>query len=188
MASLFLIEAQKTYSYNQTLDAIPTIAISITPTPTPTTTTVNSEMISPDGSKLLTLTAAIKSEHITNTISVLNNEDIGTEVVEITPSVSEEFQIPFNTWSPDIFYFFMKTDDEYYVFQGSGEAFPTGEEYVMINSLFKEKMSDYSIDEVTGWADNTLLLVNARSGTGEKVSFWFDVPSRSFIQLGNYFE
>lgn len=186
MASLFLIEAQRTYSFNKTVEQIPPVTISVTPSPTGTI--MHSEMISPEGSKLLELEVTKNSDEVVNAITISDTDTESTEIVTLNPTVNEEFQIPFNTWSPNLFYFFMKTDTEYYVFQSSGELFPSGEQYVTVNSLFEENAGNYTIDEVTGWADNTLLVVNTHSDSGEKVSFWFDVPSRSFIQLGNYYE
>lgn len=186
MASLFLIEAQRTYSFNQTIEEIPTETISATPSPTGTV--INTEMQSPEGSKLLKLEVVKKESKIINTITISNQDSAKPEQIEIKPKINEEFKIPFNTWSPDLFYFFLETENEYYVFQSSGELFPSGEQYVTVKSLFEENSGNYTIDEVTGWADNTLLVLNTHSDSGEKVSFWFDVPSRSFIQLGNYFE
>lgn len=182
IASLFLIEAQRTYSYNKTIEQIPQIDISITPTPISVTST--SQMPSPEGSKLLTLETVESNNTSTNSIKIIEINTNPPKEILIKSGVNETLQIPFNTWSPDTFYFFLKGEEEYYVFQSSGDAFPSGEQYITVSSLFKDQMSTYTIDQITGWADNTLLVIN----TKEKISFWFDVPSRSFIQLGNYFE
>ncbi len=183
MSSLFLIEAQRTYSFNQTIAEIPTIS----PSPLPTVT--NTEMISPEGSKLLKLEVFENNNLVTNSISINNQQTNEQETVQIKTSINEKLQIPFNTWSPNTFYFFLKGNNEYYVFQSSGELFPSGQQFISINALFNENLGNYTIEEITGWADNTLLVVNTyENDSREKVSFWFDVPSRSFIQLGNYFE
>ncbi len=183
MSSLFLIDAQRTYSFNQTIAEIPTVS------PSPVPTVSNSEMISPEGTKLLKLEVVENNNLVTNAISIIDQETNEPETVQIKTSISKKLQIPFNTWSPDRFYFFMKDDTEYYVFQSSGELFPSGGQYVTVKSLFNENLGNYTIEEVTGWADNTLLVVNTyENDSREKVSFWFDVPSKSFIQLGNYFE
>lgn len=186
VASLFLIEAQRTYSYNKTIAEIPSVDISITPSPTSTLSI--SEMISPEGSKLLTLKAVETSTAVSNTVSITEQHTDTPAIIEIKAEVDEKLQIPFNTWSPNTLYFFLKGEHEYYVFQSSRELFPSGDQYVTINSLFEQNAGNYTITEVTGWADNTLLVVNTHSDSKEKVSYWFDVPSRSFIQLGNYFE
>ncbi len=101
--------------------------------------------------------------------------------------------IPFNTWSPDTTYFFLKekvTDDEdYLVFQSSGDLFANNIHALSVQQLFKEKVQGFVIGDVTGWADQTLLVVNTEAiDGGDKVSFWFDVPSQTFMQLGTYFK
>ncbi len=107
-------------------------------------------------------------------------------------SLNQTLQIPYNTWSPDNVYLFLKEvtpkTDNYYVFFGNGEMFSDNSNYLNIQTLFSQNVSGYTITDVTGWAAPNLLIVNTRETQGEnKVSFWFDVPSRSFIQLSTYF-
>ena len=106
--------------------------------------------------------------------------------------LSQNLSIPYNTWSPDNIYVFIKeatpTVNNYYVFFTSESSFSDSSQYLNIQSLFAEKVSDYIILDVTGWAAPNLLIVNAKENQSEKkVSFWFEVSSQSFLLLGTYF-
>lgn len=110
--------------------------------------------------------------------------------IEVDPA---KLEIPYNTWSPDNLYVFLKektsTRDDYLVFQSSGTLFSNGLPYVSIQELFKINVPSYIIEDVTGWAAPNLLIVNTKANDSDnKISFWFDVPSQSFIQLGTYFK
>ena len=70
----------------------------------------------------------------------------------------------------------------------SGQPFSDNMSSLNIQELFVEKINGYNISDITGWAAPNLILVNAQAKEGDnKVSFWFDVTSQSFIQLGTYF-
>lgn len=100
--------------------------------------------------------------------------------------------IPFNAFSSDNSYVFLKEtkDGEYHylVFKSSGELFANGQAFLDVTPLFAAYTKTYTISDVTGWADPTLLVVNATSTNGTLYSFWFDVASHSFIPLENVFE
>jgi hypothetical protein len=90
-------------------------------------------------------------------------------------------------------YFFLKEktphEEDYLVFRSSGELFSDDARALSVQQLFREKVKGYTIEDVTGWADPTLLVVNTKTVDGDtKVSFWFDVPNQTFIQLGTYFK
>ena len=156
------------------------------PVITPVQTETLNFMDSPEGSKTLTL--------VSNSLSILSKPD-GQKILIFKNEKTDPYklEIPYNTWSPDNVYVFLKektpTIDDYLVFQSSGNIFPNNSAYVSIQELFKKDVPDYSIEDVTGWAAPNLLIVNTKANeTGNKVSFWFDVPSLSFIQLGTYFK
>ena len=152
-----------------------------------------SVMDSPEGSKTLTLENQERKELATYSLFVSTKHDEQRKQIfrKEEPS-SQVLSIPFNTWSTDNVYVFLKEKtssiDNYLVFQSSGNLFPNDLGYVSIQELFSKKVSGYTIEEVTGWAGPTSLIVNAKAVEGDnKVSFWFEVPSQSFIQLGTYF-
>ena len=151
---------------------------------------LSSNMDSPDGSRTLTLekkgmsySLFISSKSEGQKVQIYKKEEVD----------SHKLEIPYNTWSPDNVYVFLKEKtpaiDNYLVFQSSGNLFSNGLSYVTVQELFKKNMPDYIIEDITGWAAPNLLIVNAKLiSDDKKVSFWFDVPSQSFTQLGTYFK
>lgn len=143
-------------------------------------------MDSPDGTKTLTLNS--------NSLFVSSTSDgVKKEIFKSDSNDLHNFEIPYNSWSPDNVYIFLKdkvtTPSNYLVFQSSGNLFANNLQYLNIQDLFQKKIQNYSIEDVTGWADPNLVIVNAKQNeTGSKVSFWFDVPSQSFIKLNTYFK
>ncbi len=162
---------------------IPTPTL-LVPVSTPSQTTT---MDSPDGTKTLTM---IKRQ--INGLAAYFFYTDGKLIFKKTEGLTESFSIPYNTWSPDNVYFFLKeatsSVDSYYVFYVSGNLFPNNAQYVNIQELFVKKLPDFTLIDVTGWAAPNLILVNTKTKQeGRDVSFWFDVPSQSFIQLSTYF-
>lgn len=140
-------------------------------------------MDSPDGNMSLTLTS--------NTLFITSKSD-GLQK-QIFKKNSFDPEIPYNTWSPDNVYVFLKektnTTSDFLVFQSSGGLFSNNLPYLSIQELFVKNIQNYFIEDVTGWAAPNLLIVNTKTNdSDQRISFWFDVPSQSFIQLGTYFK
>lgn len=110
-----------------------------------------------------------------------------------TTDALTSFSIPFNSFSPDDKYLFLKEDrkgeNHYLVFSTSGTLFANGEKFLDITPLFNAKYnSSYVLSEVTGWASNTLLIIETENINGTpSTSFWFDVTTKSFIPLATRF-
>ncbi len=158
-----------------------------TPIPTPSLT----YMDSPEGSKRLTL----RNDDATHYSILIASSDNGQNVPIYNGKISnsQKLEIPFNTWDPNNTYIFLKevapTTTDYLVFKNTGTLFPDDASYISIQEKFQKKVPNYIIEDVTGWAAPNLLIVNTRAiGGDQKMSFWFDVPSQSFIQLGTYFK
>lgn len=150
------------------------------------------DMDSPDGTKTLTMEYQQTGDNVRYAFFISDSSDkrllIYTKELDTLHSLS----IPYNTWSPDNEYFFLKESSQpqhhYYVFSASGKPFSDASQFLSIQPLFEEQVDGYVITDVTGWAAPTLLLVNTQAQDEEaKVSFWFDVQSQSFIRLGTYF-
>jgi len=139
---------------------------------------------SPDGSKTLIM----KKEQIKDKVKYTFFVD---ELIFQKEEVLQSLVIPYNAWSPDNKYIFLKESgasiNNYYVFYASGDLFSENVKYLNIQNLFEKKVNGFVIQEVTGWAAPNLIIINTVSSEGNRVSFWFDVPSQSFIQLGTYF-
>lgn len=129
---------------------------------------------SPDGKDVMNLKKETKSGITTFTFTSNN--------ISFYKSLPKDFDmsIPFNTWSPNDKYAFIKettaNETNYYVLPAQ----------VNVTEKFKEKYPSDTLQEVTGWADNTLLIVNANDGKSD-ISLWFDVNSGNFTRLTNRF-
>lgn len=158
----------------------PKVAVVTLPSPTPSPLpSESSEQISPDGTHTVKLKKSGKETEIM----------VNGQMVESMSG--SEFTIPFNTWSPDNKYFFLKekkeSRDEYLLYSATGKAFPSGEVSLAIIDLFTKVYPENTVVEVTGWAAPTLLILNAKSENEASMSFWFDVQTRKFIRLSSYF-
>lgn len=171
---------------------VPVAAI-LSPTTIPLPQMSVSSMDSPEGSKMLTLERVERAGSASYTVFITAKADSArTEILNYATNY-QDLSIPYNTWSPDLVYFFLKERanglDDYLVFRSSGDLFVNDIRALSIQQQFKEKVQGYEIEDVTGWAGPTLLLVNTKEAAGSgKVSFWFDVPSQTFMQLGTYFK
>lgn len=159
-------------------------------------TSSSSSWISPDGSVSLKIDLNYDSEDSkTYTVSVHPElkEQADQLIFSKTVSAEVSYQVPYNTWSPDNKYFFLKEvsggDEQILVFKADGEPFRNGQSILNLTEFFAEKLPQFSLKEVTGWASPTLLIANAH-GSDEQTdgpSFWFEVTSTSFIRLSGNF-
>lgn len=167
----------------------------ITPLPTTVPSGPREEMMdSPEGSKTLTMVTEEANEAATYALYISpKDEPKGDSFFKKTIGVGETVEIPFNTWAPDNAYIFLKekkgSEASYIVFKSSGALFTNESALLSISELFAERVPNFLIQDITGWAAPNLLLINAEGKESDvKVSFWFDVPSQTFIQLGTYFK
>lgn len=98
------------------------------------------------------------------------------------------FVVPSNSWSPDgSFVFLIDTTsqpEQILVFKASGEAFTDGKTYLDVTELFASNNLQHILDTATGWDSRGLLHIKTKNQDDTKgASYWFDVDSRSFIQL-----
>jgi hypothetical protein len=181
----FIITSEINSKKNKTLttSAAPSVV-------SPIETEATNSMASPDGTKTLT----IEKKDNFYTIFVSSNSDgKKVQIFRKEKINSSQLEIPYNTWSPDNIYFFLKernsSVDDYLVFQSSGELFFNNLPYLLIQEPFKINTPNFTIEEVTGWAAPNLIIVNTKQNDSDsKVSFWYEVPSQAFIQLGTYFK
>lgn len=150
--------------------------------------------ISPDGEKFVIMTATENSDGITAYQISTENAD-GTNKIQVyTQNLdsTRNMSVPYNTWSPDDKYFFVQEnfgkDKRILVFQATGEPFSQEEPYLDAASIFKAKETGNIFDEATGWASETLIIINTVKKDGSKgYSYWFEVPSKAVIQLSTDF-
>ncbi len=163
--------------------------------PVPLTPKVDvTSQFSPDGNKKLIMqTTTNKDSSKTYEFSIADmqtnvQKTIFTQTVDSTLT----FSIPFNTFSPDDKYFFVvenkPEEQDYMVFQSSGEAFGNGQNLLDATSIFTEKISSFTINQITGWASETLLIVETKKSDGTNgPSYWLDIPSKAVIPLATEF-
>lgn len=154
------------------------------------------ERTSGDGSKVLSVTS--KPVSSTANLFTLNVQDAKTgqsqTVASLTLENSMYVNLPYNTWSPSNTYFFVeyKTSSgavvDVHALKATAEASTQFADLSAVTA-FEKKQSSYAFDRVTGWASNTLLIVNSRKLTDDSKgpSFWYEVPSQAVIQLSQQF-
>lgn len=164
-------------------------------TPSPKTEVIS--QISSDGNtKVIMRTVDNNDGTQTHTFSVAdgvgNNQKI---VFSKTLDNAKTIIVPFNTLSPDNKYFFIQehvkdknTVTNAYVFKTSGDLFATEEKYLDATDLFNKRNTGNSFTEATGWASETLIIINTTTEDNIKgPSYWFEVPSKAIIQLSTEF-
>lgn len=168
LASIFfLVQKNSDTKQTETVKLPTSVAAENLPDPT--------SQVSPDGSHTLTLKSSTSGAQTTYSFYTADKLLLSTTI----PTESY-FSIPFNTFSPDNKYVFVKevtpTKTNYHVLPGN----------INVTTLFAEKYPAYTLQEITGWAAPNLLIVNASTGTSN-ISLWFDLTTTSFITLSNRF-
>jgi hypothetical protein len=180
------LQNQPTLIFVPTPTSIPSLA------PTPKTETFS--QVSPDGTNTLTMTVTTNQD-LTKTyvFTTFKGTNTTQKLIYNTtlPSV-ESMVIPFNTWSPDNAYVFLQHNslgsNEVIVMKADGQPLSEGEQYYNVKTLFTARNTGDSYRETTGWASETLLIINTTLPGGSKgPSYWFEVPSKAIIQLSTQF-
>lgn len=192
---VFFVFVKQNSLVSRSVFSAPLPTITGIPTQAPSYDAQVSSMDSPEGSKRLILQKTQDSKGATYSafVSTLSDEQT-QQILSMSALDAEVITIPFNTWSPDNNYLFLtkkaQSANQYLVLNSSGEWLGDAAPYLPVQELFAHQVEGYSIEDVTGWAGPTLLIVNAKSTENEnnKISFWFDVPSKSFIRLSTYFK
>lgn len=192
-ASIFFV-VQKNNNFQPQLSvasAIPAISV---PTEAITSKVTISSQISPDGSKKVVMKVTQNTDD-TSTYEFATLDGNGANEKSIftkTLDSSSNMTVPFNTWSPDNKYFFIQqntgSDKSIFAFKENGEAFSDTEQYFEVTDLFKMKETGNNFSDATGWASETLIIINTTKEDGEKgPSYWFELPSKAVIQLSTEF-
>jgi hypothetical protein len=116
----------------------------------------------------------------------------GKEIFVKTVNPSTIISIPYNTWDPNGKYIFLKenntTGTSFFVLSTSTSSLDQNDQTANITDLFTEKYPDLKIGDVTGWGGVNLVVINSIKGDGGRgPSFWFEMPTHSFIQLSMRF-
>lgn len=164
----------------------------LTPTPfipKPVVTT----QISPDGTKELSMTVTTNTDSTKTYLFATSNIDGSNQKIVYTlANTTDLMNIPFNTWSPDDVYLFITRNtslgDEAFVIRADGQPVSETESTSNVTTIFTAKNTGNIYQETTGWASNTLLIVNTRHQDGSKgPSYWVEIPSDAVIELSTQF-
>ncbi len=150
--------------------------------------------ISPDGTKKVIMKVTQNNDGTKTYAFSVSDENGSNEqfIFAKTLDSASNMTIPFNTWSPDNKYFFIQentgNNKNVYVFSATGAAFSETEAYFDATDLFKRKNTGNNFSEATGWASETLVIINTTKPDNSKgPSYWFEVPSKAIIQLSTEF-
>lgn len=150
--------------------------------------------ISPDGEKKVLMRTTENNDN-TAVYEFFTTDGDGTNkqlIFSQTLTSPSNMSVPYNTWSPDDKYFFIQENaginTKIMVFKATGEAFSETEKYLDPTEIFRKQNTGNNFDEATGWASETLIIINTKKTNGEKgFSYWFEVPSKAIIQLSTDF-
>lgn len=183
--SLPVMEVQDKGDGSSMLVPSPTVSI-----PEPKVTS----QISPDGTKLLTMTQTVGRDGSKKYEVVASDSDGSNQKTIYTGSGSAkgDMSIPFNTWSPDDRYVFVnRTDDtgvSAIVMRADGEALTSESQTFDAKALFDSRETGNTYQEATGWASETLVVINSvKQDGGNRLSYWLEVPSAAIIPLSTQF-
>ena len=163
------------------------------PTPAMTPNPQITSQLSPDGKKLLTMTVTTNEDLSKSYVFATSDADGNNQkIIYSTMNTQYPISIPFNTWSPDDRYVFItettSQGSEAIVLKADGEQITDTESSINLTKDFTAKITNSLYDETTGWASETLLLVNTKTPDGKKgLSYWFEVPSKAIISLSTQF-
>lgn len=148
----------------------------------------------PDGSHSLTVKEEKKAKNTVAYTFSVSTQNSSSQKTIFTRTLEEgsSFSVPQNTFSPDDKYIFLKETAKdkinYIVLTSSGDPITKDSQTITFSDLFAVKLPDYKITDVTGWAAPDLIIINTDKLDGSTgPSFWFEVPTQSFIRLSNRF-
>ncbi|OGM74337.1 hypothetical protein A2382_02920 [Candidatus Woesebacteria bacterium RIFOXYB1_FULL_38_16] len=147
----------------------------------------------PNGKDTLVVREKKINENTLITFLITNEKEGSYGILSKTLSQNEKILVPYNTFSPDNKYIFLKMEKEgntnFFAISTANKDSQTESDIkeVVFTKLFREIYPDLKIEDVTGWGGMTLLVINATDNEGKKHSFWYDVPSGQFIPLSSQF-
>ncbi len=151
------------------------------------------DVLSPNGKMTLTVKNVRKTDIISQIFfTTTDTNETPVQIYSADSSSGRTILIPYNTFSPDNKYVFLKTGTsdkpEYLVLRTDGKNIQDDDKGVEITKLFYEKYPELIITDVTGWGGIGLIVVNADYKEGKVgPSFWFDLSNFSFIKLSTRF-
>lgn len=147
---------------------------------------------SPDGRKEIDMVVTTNKDSSRTyvLISVDTSSNQPTKLLSVNFPY-ESLSIPFNAWSPDDNYVFVnkntKSGSQALVFRGDGQALASNEPFYNAYEIFTAKQTGNTYNETTGWASETLLIINTTNNGSKSTSYWLEIPSKALISLSTQF-
>ncbi len=168
------------------------VAMPIIPNPTTTLTqekneeTIYIHPASDDSKELILQTKKLADNQTRYTLSTkIKDQDQKTEIIQFLLDNDTKIEIPFNAWSTDNQYFFVKqiaeNNTKFLVFQAEGQKFQD-QQFIDLNNAFAQRATGYELDQATGWANANLLIVTTKQtdqSAGPK--YWFVAANQRFL-------
>lgn len=184
--------------YTKNKNAVNHIPLPVSPgngyiTPSPAQSEEGQFQISPDGTKKVTMTTQINKDFTKTYIFTTSDSDGKNKKTALQIVLGKDsMHIPFNTWSPDNRYFFVihksPSKEEAIVARADGKPIAEDQLSYNITDNFEARDTGNIYDETTGWASETLLIINTKTKDNTKgPSYWFEVPSKAIIALSTEF-
>lgn len=178
---------QKAVSQNGTKAIPPSFADVI---PGPKTTTIEA----PNGKMSLIFKEEKTKDGTVDTFSTqADGSTTSIQIYSETLAAGTTLSVPYNTFSPDNKYLFLKRTStagvDYFVLKTDGSDLSKDEKSIDFMNLFNQKFSDNHLaTDATGWGGMNLIVINTDNPDGSvSHSYWYDVTSNSFIPLSTRF-
>ncbi len=193
LAALLTVNSSKTDTKTPISQLPPTTLpnVSVTPKTAKTEPQLTQTKKSADGTVSLTITSQKQNDGYTHYIfSTKNKDGLTTKVYDTTESSLISFAIHHNSWSPDNKQFLIEKSTpgklEYLVFKGDGTNYSNDLKYLDILGFWTSPKNSLTIDTITGWAGNDLVVVYTKKTDGtDGPSFWFFTSTHKFSQLSS---
>lgn len=163
------------------------------PTAIPTPPVASFSQPSPDGSKEVTMKVRTNSDATRTYIFTITDTTTQTTIpLYTTTFATDSMSLPFNAFSPDNRYLFLnhntKTGTEAWVFRADANPIAENVTYYNAKEIFDARNTGNTYQEATGWASETLVIINTTLSDGSKgPSYWLEIPSKAVIQLSTEF-
>lgn len=175
------------------LPVVAPLLASPTPTQPPLPKTQTFSQVSPDGKKKLSMVASPAKSGTTYAFSVEDTTSGNSQpLYSITLPETESMTVPFNAFSPDDRYVFLthvgKGGTDAWVFRvDASPILADGTMSLDMKAIFDSRATGNTYQEATGWASETLVIVNTATPNGTRQSYWIEIPSKALIPLSTQF-
>ena len=173
----------------QTRQNLPAAIIPAPQLPQPQVTS----QISPDGTRELTMTVLPNNDlEKTYTFATMDADGGNQQIIYTATHSAQTMSIPFNTWSPDNKYVFLtestSSGTKALVMRADAQPVTETESNIDAAAVFDANTTGNVYQETTGWASDTLLIINTTLQDGSKgPSYWLEIPIKAVTQLSTEF-